>query len=155
MVPPQIGNLSNLHYLDISSSSTSLWVRDISWLPLLPSLQYLHMDFINITSTSNELFRAVNMIPSLVELHLSCCNLGTLPPSPPFENITSVLGLSGNRFNSAIPSWLFNISTLTGLDLSLSSLRGPLRVWSRVGFRRGRKEKGRLRSFLRCLGVTI
>ncbi|KAJ1414178.1 Leucine-rich repeat [Sesbania bispinosa] len=128
MIPPHLGNLSNLYYLDISHQFTKIWVRDISWLSALSSLQYLHMDFVNITSTPLELFKAVNTISSLLELHLSSCNLGSLPPHFPFSNITSlsVLDLSGNHFNSSIPYWLFNISTLTKLNLYLSSLRGPL-----------------------------
>lgn len=101
MVPPHLGNLSNLHHLDVSGPSiswtlsdiglltTGLWVRDISWLYTLSSLQYLNMDFVNITDSPRELFRAVNKMPSLLELHLSFCNLAALPPSSPFLNISS------------------------------------------------------------------
>ncbi|KAL2341047.1 hypothetical protein Fmac_008987 [Flemingia macrophylla] len=67
MIPTHLGNLSNLLYLDIIEPS--LWVRDISWLSALHSLQYLHMDYVNITDVSGELFRVVAMMPSLVELH--------------------------------------------------------------------------------------
>ncbi|TKY65949.1 LRR receptor serine/threonine-protein kinase HSL2 [Spatholobus suberectus] len=107
--------------------------RDVSWLSALSSLQFLRMEFVNITSTSHELFRAVKMMPSLLELHLSDCNLRTLPPSLPFDNITSlsVLDLRWNPFNSSMPSWLFNMSNLTYIDLSSSSLRGPVPVLQR------------------------
>lgn len=133
MVPTHLGNLSNLHHLDISTSFRSLRVRDLSWLSALSSLQYLHMDYVNITNTPHELFLAVNKMPSLLELHLPGCNLRALPPSFPFSNITSlsVLDLSANPFNSSIPSWLFNMSTLTHVRLSSSSLRGL--VPSRLG----------------------
>ncbi|AES64030.1 LRR receptor-like kinase family protein [Medicago truncatula] len=123
MVPPHLGNLSNLHYLDISTPFSSLWVRDFSWLSALSSLQFLSMNYVNITTSPHEWFQTMNKIPSLLELHLMYCNLAFLPPSSPFLNITSlsVLDLSGNPFNSSIPSWLFNISTLTYLSLSESS----------------------------------
>lgn len=68
MIHDEIGNLSNLYYPDISGVLTSLWVRDVSWLSALSSLQYLDIGSVNITSTSHELFLAVNMIPYLLEL---------------------------------------------------------------------------------------
>ncbi|XP_024632241.1 receptor-like protein EIX2 [Medicago truncatula] len=52
MVPTDLGNLSNLHHLDISSSDSSVWVRDLSWLSALSSLQYLGMDYVNVTNSS-------------------------------------------------------------------------------------------------------
>jgi len=126
MIPPHLGNLSNLHYLDIPNSFLSLWVRDLSWLSNLSSLQYLGMDFVNITNSPHELFRTVNKMSSLLELHLSSCNLVSLPSSSPFLNIISlsVLDLSGNPFHWSIPSWLFNMSSLIELDLRNSSLIG-------------------------------
>ncbi|MCH87075.1 LRR receptor-like serine/threonine-protein kinase FLS2-like, partial [Trifolium medium] len=126
MVPTHLGNLSNLHHLDISYQFPPLLVRDLSWLSALSSLQYLGMNYVNFTNSPHELFRAVNNMPSLSELHLGSCNLVSLPQSYPFSNITSlsVLALGGNSFNSSIPSWLFNMSTLTKLDLFFSSLIG-------------------------------
>ncbi|RHN72180.1 putative non-specific serine/threonine protein kinase [Medicago truncatula] len=86
------------------------------------------MDFINITNSSRELFRAVNKMSSLLELHLSFCSLASLPPASPFLNITSLsrLYLTGNLFNSTIPSWLFNMSGLTEINLYSSSLIGQV-----------------------------
>ncbi|CAJ2658754.1 unnamed protein product [Trifolium pratense] len=124
VVPTHLGNLSNLQYLDISTQFSPLSVSDLSWLSSLSSLQYLNMNFINITNTPHELFRVLNKLPSLLELHLASCSLASLPPSSPLLNITSlsVLDLSANPFNSSIPSWLFNMSTLTKLYLYKSSL---------------------------------
>ncbi|GAU35560.1 hypothetical protein TSUD_384080 [Trifolium subterraneum] len=126
VVPTHLGNLSNLHHLDISDIFSSVSTRDLSWLSALSSLQYLSMNHVNINNSPHKLFLAVNKMSSLLELHLSSCSLSFLPPSSPFLNITSlsVLDLSGNPFNSSIPSWLFNISTLTKLNLSSSSLSG-------------------------------
>ncbi|RHN72171.1 putative leucine-rich repeat-containing, plant-type, leucine-rich repeat domain, L [Medicago truncatula] len=73
MVLPHLGNLSNLHYLDISNSFSSLWVRDLSWLSTLSSLQYLGMDFAKFINSPHELFRSVNKMSSMLELHLSSC----------------------------------------------------------------------------------
>ncbi|KAL2336500.1 hypothetical protein Fmac_010946 [Flemingia macrophylla] len=133
MIPTHLGNLSNLQYLYISTSFSSLWVKDVSWLFTLSSLRCLHMKGVNIISTSHDLFPAVNMMPSLLELRLISCNLRTFPPSFPFENITSLLvfDLSQNPFNSSTPSWLFNITKLTELYLQSSSLRGPFPVLQR------------------------
>ncbi|GAU35561.1 hypothetical protein TSUD_384090 [Trifolium subterraneum] len=124
IVPAHLGNLSNLHYLDISSSYPLLRVRDISWLSALSSLQYLKMNYLDITSSPHDLFQAVNKMSSLLELHLASCNIASLPPSSPFLNITSlsVLDLTKNSFNTSIPSWLFNMTTLTKLHLYKSSL---------------------------------
>ncbi|RHN72170.1 putative leucine-rich repeat domain, L domain-containing protein [Medicago truncatula] len=65
---------------------------------------------------------------SLLELHLASCGISSLPPTSPFLNITplSVLDLSGNPLNTSMPSWLFNMSTLTELNLYASSLIGPI-----------------------------
>ncbi|KAL0009495.1 hypothetical protein SO802_010997 [Lithocarpus litseifolius] len=72
--------------------------------------------------------QAVNMLPSLHELHLSENALDRLPPSLPFVNLTSlfVLDLSKNQFNSSIPQWLFNLTSLTILDLSFNSFQGTI-----------------------------
>jgi len=126
MVPTHLVNLSNLHFLDISDPTATLRVRGLSWLSTLPSLQYLNMNFVNITNTPHELFGGVNMMPSLLEWHLSSCHIVARLPSSPFLNISSlsVLDPSKNYFNSSIPSWFFNMSNLTELHLSDSSLIG-------------------------------
>ncbi|KAF5944670.1 hypothetical protein HYC85_018747 [Camellia sinensis] len=70
----------------------------------------------------------VNMLPSLVELHLPGCDLQSLPISLPFINFTLflVLDISINSFNSSNPHWMFNLTRLRTLDLSLNSFQGTI-----------------------------
>ncbi|KAL9423700.1 hypothetical protein AB3S75_035728 [Citrus x aurantiifolia] len=133
MLPPNIGNLSNLQYLDLSYQNLKdyeitkeLWVSDLIWLPDLSSSRYLHLEGMKLSKVTNWL-QVVNELPSLVELHLSNCQLN-FPQSLPFLNFTSlsILELSYDNFNSQIPQWLFNISTLVTLNLRRSQLSGSI-----------------------------
>ncbi|KAK4595020.1 hypothetical protein RGQ29_018672 [Quercus rubra] len=124
---PHLGNLSSLMHLDLHSNSFDMKADNLDWLPSLSSLRYLDMGGRNLTGAN--WLHAVNMLPSLHELHLSECELERrLPPSLPFVNFTSlfVLDLSNNQFNSSIPQWLFNLTSLTILDLSPNSLQATI-----------------------------
>ncbi|KAK3008961.1 hypothetical protein RJ639_013378 [Escallonia herrerae] len=131
MVPPHLGNLSNLRHLDLSQSpydnSKKSWAADLYWLPSLSSLEYLNMDYVNISLATSHWLQAINMLPFLTELSLSGCYLTNLPSSLlPSLNLTSlfVLDLSHNNFNSSMPQWFFNVSTLVDLELSYCSVKG-------------------------------
>uniref|UniRef100_A0A7N2LNH3 Leucine-rich repeat-containing N-terminal plant-type domain-containing protein n=1 Tax=Quercus lobata TaxID=97700 RepID=A0A7N2LNH3_QUELO len=86
------------------------------------------MTAVNFSGVRVEWLQAVNMLPSLLELHSSSCKLESLPLSLPFVNFTSlsVLDLSFNQFNSSIPQWLFNHTSITKLDLGYNALQGQL-----------------------------
>ncbi|GMN34389.1 hypothetical protein TIFTF001_048351 [Ficus carica] len=129
MVPPTLGNLSNLLHLDLRPAyDGNLWVGNLHWLPNLSSLQYLNLGGVNLSKASSHWLQgAVNMLPSLLELHLPFCDLNsfhqTLPSSINFTSL-SVLDLSYNPFNSSSSFllWWFNITTLKYIDLSLLDL---------------------------------
>ncbi|KAK9292703.1 hypothetical protein L1049_020682 [Liquidambar formosana] len=125
-LPPHLGNLSHLLYLDLQGEE--LHVENLRWLSGLPSLKHLNMGGVNLSRIGADWLHAVNMLPSLVELHLSQCELQSIPLSPPLVNFTSllVLNMSSNSFNSSIPHWLFNLTTLTKLDLSFNSFHGVI-----------------------------
>ncbi|XP_041026887.1 LRR receptor-like serine/threonine-protein kinase GSO2 [Juglans microcarpa x Juglans regia] len=111
--------------LDLSPStwdSTRLQVESLQWLTAFPSLEYLNMGNADLDKVPDWL-QAVNMLPSLMELHLRECGLVSLPQSISFINFTllSVHDLSRNKFHSPIPYWLSN------LDLSRNEfIEGPL-----------------------------
>ncbi|KAL6206250.1 hypothetical protein ACLB2K_023498 [Fragaria x ananassa] len=130
-IPPSLGNLSNLNYLDLSTdydSDTSyhldlsnVYSKSLNWLSHLSSLKYLNLGGANLNNTRVSWLHAVNMLPSLLELHLYRCpiNGNQLPLSLPTNNFTSllVLDLSGNNINSSFPKWMFNLTSLTKLDI--------------------------------------
>ncbi|XP_059648158.1 receptor-like protein EIX2 [Cornus florida] len=128
-IPSDLGNLSRLHSLDLSSSTYhSLRANSLDWLQGLSSLKVLDLGGVDLSNAVNWL-NAINMLPSLVELHLFACNLNNLPSSLPHVNFTSleILDLSLNSFNSPIPLWLFDIShSLVHLNLTRNQLQGPI-----------------------------
>uniref|UniRef100_A0A6I9QIZ5 Receptor-like protein EIX1 n=2 Tax=Elaeis guineensis var. tenera TaxID=51953 RepID=A0A6I9QIZ5_ELAGV len=126
-IPPELGNLSSLHFFDIQwngyyfydSGWTSLRADSLRFLSNIPSLQLLDFSSVNLSKAANWLHE-VNMLPSLLGLYLSDTDLPVVSASISNVNLTSltILVLSWNyHLNTSIPHWLFNISSLMHLDL--------------------------------------
>ncbi|KAJ4822349.1 hypothetical protein Tsubulata_048140 [Turnera subulata] len=124
-IPPHLGNLSGLLYLDLNSYSNDRIDNELHWLSGLSLLKHLKIGNVELSKAEAHWLQAVNMLPSLLELHLPSCGLSTLPLSIPHVNFSSisVLDLSNNGFNNSTPPWLFNLSSLAHLDLNSNNLQ--------------------------------
>ncbi|CAM0948183.1 unnamed protein product [Alopecurus aequalis] len=125
-VPPQLGNLSKLEYLDLSYSG--MYSTDISWLAHLPLLVLLDMTNVSLSSIASDWPLVVNMLPSLEYLRLPGCSLSSANRSLTHLNLTNLqhLDLSINYFDHPVASaWFWNVTSITYLDLSQTYLYGP------------------------------
>ncbi|KAG4179967.1 hypothetical protein ERO13_A10G136751v2 [Gossypium hirsutum] len=91
LLPYQLGNLSNLQYLNLGDNG--LYVQSLQWLSGLPLLKHLDLSSMDLSRASN---------------WLQLYNFSTL----------QVLRLYGNELQGDISSAIFNIRTLSELDLS-------------------------------------
>ncbi|KAL6206194.1 hypothetical protein ACLB2K_023443 [Fragaria x ananassa] len=106
-IPDFFGKLTSLRYLNLSSASFK------GEIP--PTLG------VNLSSLAGSWLHDVNMLPSLLELHLFNCQIEKLPQSQLRSvNFTSllVLDISFNDINSSFPSWFLNLTNLKKLDAS-------------------------------------
>ncbi|XP_061347793.1 receptor-like protein EIX2 [Gastrolobium bilobum] len=120
-------NSSALEYLDLSSNY-ALAIDNLQWLSRISSLKRLQLSGIDLRKETYWLQSVTTMLPSLSELYLRSCQLNNLSPSLQYANFTAlqILDLRGNKFDSELPKWLFNLSGIFNIDLSSSVLRGQL-----------------------------
>ncbi|XP_048424006.1 receptor-like protein EIX2 isoform X2 [Pyrus x bretschneideri] len=130
-IPSSLGNLSSLHFLDLGWSQNvfDLSSKNLNWLSHLSSLKYINLNGVDLSSTGVSWAYDSNMLPSLLELHLSSCQIESinfLPLSLQRINFTSllVLDMSYNGIkSSSFPGWFFNLTNLVTLDLSWNYFR--------------------------------
>ncbi|XP_068321382.1 receptor-like protein EIX2 [Pyrus communis] len=126
-IPPSLGNLSSLNILDLGMNFR-LSSGNLTWLSHLSSLKYLNLNYVDLSRRGASWAYDINMLPSLLELHLSSCQIESIQLSLQRINLTSllVLHMSNNSIKcSSFPNWVFNLSSLMTLDLSWNNFSSP------------------------------
>ncbi|XP_027364713.1 receptor-like protein EIX1 [Abrus precatorius] len=126
-VPPHLGNLSNLHTLDISQSMYSVMIKslytdDVGWLSKLSSLKHLAMNGVSLWK-ANDLFQVLDMLPFLLQVEFRACGLTNMKFRPTganssFLTTVHVLNLAQNFLSGPIPDAFGNMTSIRDLDLS-------------------------------------
>ncbi|KAJ1261226.1 hypothetical protein BS78_09G012200 [Paspalum vaginatum] len=129
-VPPQLGNITKLVYLDIHNhvlDPAHTYSSDISWLTRLRSLKYIDMSRVNL-NVAADWVHSVSTLPNLRGLYLRGCGLNSSTPSLLHHHNLTVLeelDLSHNPFMSpATPNWYWDLTSLKSLNIEACELSG-------------------------------
>ncbi|KAK9063946.1 hypothetical protein SSX86_017818 [Deinandra increscens subsp. villosa] len=120
--------LSNIEHLDLSFNNFEGQLPH--FFHNMTSLIFLDLSSYNFSLSWNSV-NILNMIPSLLELHLSWCGFLNAPFSPTYSNLSvhsniQYLDLSVNSIEGRFPSELSNMTSLRVLDLSENYLNSSI-----------------------------
>ncbi|XP_027364712.1 receptor-like protein EIX1 [Abrus precatorius] len=125
-LPHHLGNLSNLHTLDVSEYFFSLYASDVVWLSKLSSLKHLAMNGVSLGKAYN-LFQALDMLLFLSRVELHRCELTNMQIPGSRVNSTfltnvQALNLAQNFLSGPIPNAFQNLTSIRDLNLGHNNL---------------------------------
>ncbi|XP_047309631.1 receptor-like protein 6 [Impatiens glandulifera] len=127
-IPSRIGELSNLEYLNLSSSGFAGQIPiELSQLTRnLTALTELNLDGIRISPMGIKWEQAISSLPNLQKLSMSNCYLvGPIDPSLMKLKFLSIILLDHNsNLSSPVPDFFANFRNLKVLSLSSCNLNG-------------------------------
>ncbi|KAL6312481.1 hypothetical protein AAG906_012072 [Vitis piasezkii] len=135
-IPPNLGNLSNLQSLDLSSEFSYLWSDNLDWMAGFVSLKNLNMNHANLSMVGPHWAGVLTKLPILTKLHLLGCNLSGSISSLGSSNFSSLAILyihQSERLQFKFPEWLVNVSSLVSIGISNCELWGGFR-WISVSY---------------------
>ena len=135
-IPLQIGNLTSLQVLDLSSyyfPSSQLYADGFQWLSSFPSLQHLNMDGVDL-SKALDMMEVLSTLPSLKLLSSRHCGIQNIHFRHSYVNsmfLPSVqfLDVSNNMLVGEIPDSLQNMTALRELVLSYNKFNSTVPLW--------------------------
>ncbi|XP_074289806.1 receptor-like protein EIX2 [Silene latifolia] len=142
-VPPQLGNLTHLKFLDLHvpflcNGFGGLYTQSLGWASGLSKLRFLDMGSC-IMSEAHDTFQVLVSLPSLSLISLAACQLPNTHLSEALMNYTSTsyfqhlqhLDLSHNNLDGPLPSIFKHMVSLRKLILSYNGFNGSIPLWLR------------------------
>ncbi|KAL1174383.1 hypothetical protein V6Z11_A04G007900 [Gossypium hirsutum] len=122
-LPSSIFQLLNLTLLSLSSNNLS-GVIELSMFSNLPNLNYLDLSHNSLSLTSNSTSTVNHILPNLIAIFFSSCNLSEFPQFLKGLKSLESLDLSCNRIEGKIPQWMQEVGndSLSYLNVSHNSL---------------------------------